>query len=368
MENWYQIENSSVLSTPALLVYPDRIEENIRRMIRIAGHVDNLRPHVKTHKMAEVMKLQLKYGVRKFKASTIAEAEMAADCGAADIMLAMQPVGTNITRFFQLQDHFKNTRFSAIVDSFYTIDQISQVAFIQHRTTDIWLDINNGMNRTGVIPGKEALGLFHKIKNTAFLNFRGLQVYDGHIHEPDLELRRERCKKDFAPVQSLINQIHGFGYENMVIVAGGTPTFPIHAGSKNTETSPGTCLLWDAGYAEKYRDLDFLHAALLLTRVVSKPDRDLLCLDLGHKSIAAEMSHPRVKLMDINVKQFINHSEEHLVIETDDASTYLPGDEIYGIPWHICPTVPRYPVAYVIRDGKIEGEWKIDARDRMISI
>src|SRR5664280_129640 len=89
--SWYLINNIGEVSSPALLVYPDRIETNIKKMIEIAGDVDRLRPHVKTHKMSEIIKLQMKYGIYKFKCATISETEMVARCGASDILLAIQP-------------------------------------------------------------------------------------------------------------------------------------------------------------------------------------------------------------------------------------------------------------------------------------
>jgi D-serine deaminase-like pyridoxal phosphate-dependent protein len=107
---------------------------------------------------------------------------------------------------------------------------------------------------------------------------------------------------------------------------------------------------------------------VLLTRVISRPEPNLLCLDLGHKAIAAEMPHPRLRFMGLPAHQFINHSEEHLVIEMESADTYKPGDILYGIPWHICPTVARYPFVYVIRDHAVTETWNVDARDRMISV
>jgi D-serine deaminase-like pyridoxal phosphate-dependent protein len=134
------------------------------------------------------------------------------------------------------------------------------------------------------------------------------------------------------------------------------------------ETSPGTLILWDAGYGERYSDLDFLYGAVLLTRVISLPDRNLLCLDLGHKAIAAEMPHPRVRLIGLPPHEFVNHSEEHLVIKLEGADKYKPGDVIYGIPWHICPTVARYPFAYAVRDNSINETWQIEARDRVIHV
>src|SRR6185369_493665 len=103
---WYSIENVAEIDSPALLVYPDRVAENIRRTIAMVGDVTRLRPHMKTHKLPEVIKLQLVQGVTKFKCATIAEAEMTASCGAADVILAHQPIGPKVQRFIQLTRQF----------------------------------------------------------------------------------------------------------------------------------------------------------------------------------------------------------------------------------------------------------------------
>jgi D-serine deaminase-like pyridoxal phosphate-dependent protein len=195
-----------------------------------------------------------------------------------------------------------------------------------------------------------------------------LHVYDGHIHDEDIFQRKIAVEKAYKPVNELIASLNLSELPVPAVVAGGTPTFPVHADRGDVETSPGTLILWDAGYGEHYRDLDFLHAAVLLTRVVSLPKPGLVCLDLGHKAIAAEMPHPRVRLIGMPPHEFVNHSEEHLVIKTAGEHDFKPGDVIYGIPWHICPTVARYPFAYTVRDNLITGKWPIDARDRTISI
>src|SRR6185369_9399818 len=101
-DRWHIIEDVERLPTPALVVYPDRVDENLRRMIAIAGGVNRLRPHVKTHKMPAMVRRQLALGITRFKCATIAEAEMLASCGAPDIMLAYQPVGPNAMRLAQL--------------------------------------------------------------------------------------------------------------------------------------------------------------------------------------------------------------------------------------------------------------------------
>jgi D-serine deaminase-like pyridoxal phosphate-dependent protein len=367
-DNWYQIKNVSEVSSPALLVYPDRIEGNIRRMIKIARGTEHLRPHVKTHKMAEVVLLQMKYGINKFKCSTISEAEMVAKCGAIDILLAMQPVGPNLERFFTLKSTFGKSQISCIADNEEVIIRLSDMARKTGLETRVWLDINNGMNRTGIIPGKKAARLYSRIVDSPMLIAEGLHVYDGHIHEQDPLKRKQLCDEAYAPVISMTEELEHEGIGPIKIIAGGTPSFPIHALREGVTLSPGTLLLWDYGYSSSFPDLDFLHAAVLLMRVVSKPANDLLCLDLGHKAVASEMAQPRVKIIGINNYSITGHNEEHLVIRTKDASKYNTGDPLYGIPWHICPTVDRHENVTIVTNNQTSGQWIVEARKRKISI
>lgn len=365
---WYQINNTDEVTSPSLLIYPDRIESNIRKLIEIAGSVDQLRPHVKTHKMSEIIKLQMKHGIYKFKCATISETEMVARCGAADILLAIQPVGPNIERFFKLKQEFNNLKISCIADNEDVIIQLSDKARKTGLETHVWLDINNGMNRTGVTPGEKALRLFKRIMDSPMLVAEGLHVYDGHINDPDFSIRQKKCNDSFLSVTGLMDELKSEGISPVKVVAGGTPTFPVHALRKAVELSPGTLLLWDYGYSSSLSDMSFLHAAILLTRIISKPGKDLLCLDLGHKAVASEMPHPRIKILGMEKYAFISHNEEHMVIRTTRSNLYKTGDPLYCIPWHICPTVDRYDTAYVINDHKVTGQWNVDARKRTISI
>lgn len=365
---WYKVENIAEVSSPSILVYPDRIEENIRRMITIAGGPLRLRPHVKTHKMPEVVKLQMKHGITKFKCATISEAEMAASAGATDLLLAIQPVGPNLERFFALRKKFSKSAFSCIADNDNDLRRISEMSVSTGMMTTVWLDINVGMNRTGIIPGDIAVQLYQKISGLPMLAAGGLHVYDGHIHEPAPETRRKMCAEAFAPVSAMLETLLKEGISDVTIVAGGTPSFPVHARHGDQELSPGTTLLWDWGYGTNYSEMDFLHAAVLLTRVVSKPAPGLLCLDLGHKAVASEMPHPRVRFLELDDYQFTGHNEEHLVIRTPDAEKFQTGDVLYGIPWHICPTIDRHDRATVVRNNRADGEWEITARRRRITV
>jgi D-serine deaminase-like pyridoxal phosphate-dependent protein len=355
-------------------------------MIRIAGDGGRLRPHVKTHKTPEIVAMQLKHGIRRFKCSTIAEAEMTAAAGAPDVLLAMQPVGPAIPRFFALQRAFPATFFSAIVDSEDVIRTIAKAAAGAGTNVCLWLDINSGMNRTGIAPGADAGRLYRLIHQTERLTAGGLHVYDGHIHESDVGARTVQCDSEFAPVQAMIDDLRRAGLPVPAVVAGGSPTFPIHARRPGVSLSPGTPLLWDAGYGSEFADLDFLVAAVLVGRVVSTPSRSApgsgtrsrggagsetvpdVCLDLGTKAVASEMPQPRISLLNIHGYRIVGHNEEHLIIEPPDAGRYHPGDVVYGVPIHICPTVARYETASVIERGRCTGEWRIAARNRRITI
>jgi D-serine deaminase-like pyridoxal phosphate-dependent protein len=366
-ENWFAITGTDEVNSPALLVYPDRIGENIKRLISIAGDCNLLRPHVKTVKTPEIVRLEVTHGIRKFKCATIAEAEMTARCGAEDIMLAYQPVGPNIRRFFKLKGKYPGIKFSCIADSEKVIRQLSAYS-VQHETTvTVWLDINAGMNRTGIGPGKEAVRLYNLIRSMPGLNAEGLHVYDGHIHEKDPSIRKKMCNEAFLAVESLISELSDSG-ESIRVVAGGTPTFPIHAARKGVETSPGTAILWDYGYSSSFADLDFLHAAVLFSRVISKPEKNLVCLDLGTKAVASEMPHPRIKITGLADYEFVSHNEEHMVIRTSEASKINIGDVFYCIPYHICPTVDRYDKVSVVRNGKVTEQWNVEARKREITV
>ena len=293
---------------------------------------------------------------------------MTASCGAQDVLLAYQPVGPNVGRLVQLAKAFPNVKFSAIADDPQILQALSAAAVQGGVQLEILLDIDCGMHRSGVEPGAKALEIYRLLTSLPSLKPAGLHAYDGHIHDRDLPARVEACKKAFAPVETLRKQLISAGLPVPTVVAGGTPTFPIHAADTGVECSPGTCLLWDAGYTAKLPDMMFLPAALLLTRVVSKPGASRLCLDLGHKAVASENPHPRVQLLELPDAKAVMHSEEHLVVETAQANRFPVGACLYGVPWHICPTVALHSEAVVIRNGQAEARWPILARARRLAV
>ncbi len=368
MSHWFALQNAGEVPSPALLLYPERIRENIRRMIRVAGGTSRLRPHIKTHKLAEVVRMQLEQGITKFKCATIAEAEMAAGAGVKDVLIAYPMVGPNVARLLALAKTFPTTTFSCLADDPAGVHQFATAFSNSGRTMEVLLDVDCGQHRTGIEPGVKAAQLYRLMATSSGLRAGGLHAYDGHIHEPDLTQRRELCAAAFAPVNAFRGELLSAGLSVPRVVAGGTPTFPIHAQNDSFECSPGTCVLWDFGYAEKFADLEFLIAAVVLTRVVSKPGANRLCLDLGHKAIASENPPPRVQFLNLPDATAISHSEEHLVVESAQADRFAVGDCLYGVPRHICPTVALHSEAVVINHGMATERWRVTARERRLTI
>lgn len=365
---WFHIDNEAEIASPALLLYRERIEHNLKLMIEIAGDPARLRPHVKTHKLLPVMKRQIELGITKFKCSTISEVEMCAMAGAADVLLAMPCVGPNAHRLAELALKYPQTEFAGIADDEETIRTLASAAQQQGVNLGVFLELDCGMARTGIVPGVAAALLVHSIKETPRLLFRGLHAYDGHIHDAELSVRKEKCEAAFAPILAFKKQLEGEGLIIKEFLTGGSPTFGIHAQHQDRICSPGTTVLWDFGYGDKHPDLPFLPAAVLLARVISKPGTNRITLDLGHKSVAPENPHPRVRFEELPDATPIMQSEEHLVLETERAHEFLIGQALHGIPRHVCPTVSMHGEAVVIEGGRATETWPITARNRKISI
>ena len=362
---WYPIRNVEEIDSPALVVYPVRIRENIRRLKSMVNSVESLRPHVKTHKMAEVSRLLLEAGIRKFKCATIAEAEMLAQAGAPDVLLAYQPVGPKIRRLVALIQAFPDTRFSCLIDHIEAAMGIS-MAFEGQTPLPVFIDLNVGMNRTGISPGGEALDLYIACEKLPGIRPIGLHAYDGHIRDTDLSQRKAACDRAFEPVAALATKIAELGRPTPAVVVGGSPTFPVHAQRKGVECSPGTFIFWDWRYSHLLPEQPFLFAALVVTRVISVIDEQTLCLDLGHKSVAAENPLPRVKFLNAPEAEPLSQSEEHMVVKVPSSELYSIGDVFYGLPVHICPTCALYEQAQVVENKRADTTWRVVARDRSI--
>jgi D-serine deaminase-like pyridoxal phosphate-dependent protein len=373
-DNWWQVHNADEIPTPSLLLYPDRISTNLDRMIAWTDDPSKLRPHVKTHKLSEIVKMKLAKGITKFKAATIAECEMVAAAGGKDVLLSMQLVGQNLHRFLKLIEAFPDTKFASIVDDLTHLNWQLEQWGSGHSKLSLFIDLNVGMNRTGIAIGQSALELCRYLNQLSQagkpITFEGIHAYDGHLGIPDMN---ELVPKSLSVLSSVLNFRDQLLAENIPVnslVMSGTPTSHLIAAQRteNIEVSAGTTVLWDFGQQATCPTLPFLNAAVLMARVVSRPTADRICLDLGHKAVASEMPHPRVQFFGLEDAVPVVHSEEHLVLQTPRAPEIPIGTVLYGVPKHICPTVALHSHVWIVEHNRVVNFWRVHARDRILTI
>ncbi|CAN5425815.1 D-TA family PLP-dependent enzyme [soil metagenome] len=368
----YALSNAAEQLTPSMVFYTELIRKNIAAVIALAGSPSRLRPHVKTHKTIEIVQMLLAAGVTAHKCATIAEAELLAMAGATDVLIAYPLVGPNIARLFALKVKYPQVRFSSLVDHPVHLELLSKGAIAAKATAEFVLDVDVGQHRTGV--GLDAAGeIYRHAAKQPGLQPAGLQAYDGHNHQENRADRDAAVAVWLKPVLALRTNLEAAGLAVPRIVVGGTPTFPVLAANPDVsglECSPGTFVLYDNGYGSKYDDLSSLTpAAVLLTRVISKPTPTRVTFDLGNKSVAADpLLKNRVKLLDAPPYETVGHNEEHLIIETVEADRYQIGDVVYALPGHVCPSVALHKSVLIAEGGRVTGSWVVLARDRVLTV
>jgi D-threonine aldolase len=369
MEHWYEVEDIAQLDTPALVVFPDRVKKNIQKAIEMVGDTNRLRPHIKTNKSADAINLMLQVGISKFKCATIAEAELLGMCKASDVLLAYQPQGPKLQRFIEIIKKYPGTLYSCLTDNIANVTEQAKAFSKTGLTVPVYVDLNIGMNRTGIAAGHAAVELYQFITKQKGLVAAGIHAYDGHIRSIDMNERTKECNEGFKEVEEMVNVLQNQGVLVPTIISGGSVTFPIHAKRTNVQCSPGTFIYWDEGYRILCPEQSFLPAAVLVTRIISLPFTDNITTDLGHKSVAAENDiKKRIAFLNADTLTPVGQSEEHLVLKVSAEHSFKVGDVLYGLPYHICPTVALYERMPAIENGKVSGEWKNAARDRKINL
>jgi D-threonine aldolase len=362
---WYEVKNINEIDSPTLLIYKDRIKSNIQKTIHYVKRVGQLRPHVKTHKMKEVTAMLQAAGIDKFKCATIAEAEMLGQMNAKDVLISYPVIGPKVLRLKALREKFPETNYSCLIDNVESASYLNSI--FEANPISVYIDLNVGMNRTGIKP-EHAFLLFQECINYKSLEISGLHAYDGHIHDTDVGQRSMGASEVAEMILKVKLEIAELSSQKLQVVVGGSPTFHLHAyHDAQAQVSPGTFVFWDQGYSNILPDFNFEIAAVIATRVISVIDETHVCVDLGHKSIAAENPLPRIKFLDI-LADPIGQSEEHLVLEVPDSKLYKVGNVLYGVPIHICPTVALYEKVRVIENNNFKESWEVFARDKSINI
>lgn len=370
-EALYRIADTREIVSPAVLVYRDLLAANLERMVALAGDPARLRPHCKTHKMRQVTRMEMALGITRHKCATFAEAEMLAEEGVRDIFLSYNLVGPNIARAVAFRRKFPQVELRVQADHSRPIELLGAAMAEAGLTIDVLLDIDVGQHRTGVLPGPGAVELYRQIAGTPGLRAAGLSVYDGHQHQKSREDRAAAVDAEWHKVTELCAALAKAGLSVPRLLCGGTASFPIYAAKENPaiELSPGTCVFHDANYSEMFADLPFVPAVALLTRVISRPAADRVTLDLGYKAVASDPpAGKRVVFPALPDAEQVLQNEEHLVLRTPLAERFGPGDELYALPRHVCPTMALHKQAFVVAEGRLVDRWDIAARDRWLTI
>ncbi|MDA0745907.1 MAG: alanine racemase [bacterium] len=361
----YQVVDAAKIATPALLVYREVVAENIRRIGEMLGGYDRLRPHVKTHKMSQVARMEMAAGISKFKCATPKEAAMLAAVGAQDVLISYSIVGGAIEQVVGLGKSHPQMNLSVIADDAGALRALSAACVEVGTDLGVYVDLNTGMDRTGVLPGPASLELARLIQELPGLRFEGLHAYDGHVSEPERAAREATTNAAIQKAVEARALIEGAGLEVRNLIASGSPGFEFTAHVPGVdEVSPGTWVLWDTGYSGKMPGL-FRWAALVLSSVISTPGPDLITLDAGSKAVSPDTPAPHFQVLGLpEGVEFVLRNEEHQVLRLPPGiERPSVGDQFYLASHHVCTTVNLWDEACVVDGNGVFAEtWPIDAR------
>jgi D-serine deaminase-like pyridoxal phosphate-dependent protein len=373
LDQRYRVTDLEDVLTPALVLYPDLIASNIRQTLNLLdGDANRWRAHIKTAKLGLALQMLVEHGVHNFKCATTLELLVACQNGATDVLLAYPVMGANARRAQDIAGEFPHVRISVLAEN---EDQLQQW---HGSRVGIFLDINPGMNRTGIEQNQtdRVVGLARMIAD-AGLEFRGLHYYDGQFGSlPDGEGTSERthaAHRGYDRLLEIVNTLNRVGIQVPEVITSGTPTFPssltydgFRGGNFLHRVSPGTVVYCDATSLDQLPSkYGYQPAAMVLTRVVSQPHPGIVTCDAGHKTVSADAGVPTCVVLGHPRLTPLSPSEEHLPLALKQGAKAPPvGESLYLLPRHICPTVNNFDWALLVRNGRIESMETVSARGR----
>jgi D-serine deaminase-like pyridoxal phosphate-dependent protein len=361
----YLVADTAGLLTPALLIYAEAVDANITATIRAAGGADRWRPHVKTAKLAWVMRRLLDHGLRQFKCATTRELALLCELGAPDVLLAFPVVGANARRVSELALAHPATSVSALVES------PAQLAQWRGAQLSVFIDVNPGMDRTGLTadPGT-VLALAHATREMG-LELAGLHWYDGQLGGVPADERERVAHAGYDQLLQIVGSLEAAGVPVAEVITSGTPAAP-HAisypgfvgGSFTHRISPGTPVYGDlTSLAQLPAEWGYRPAALVLAAVVSRPRPGRVTCDAGHKSVGADAGVPTCAVLGHPGWQPAKPSEEHLPIDLPPGAEGPEiGAQLYLLPRHICPTINNFDAAAIVLGGRAVRLESVTAR------
>ena len=354
--------------TPALVIDLDRVDQNLEATLRLlGGDGSRWRPHLKTVKLARVMERIRKRGIGQAKVSTTLELETACQAGFADVLLAYPLAGPAIDLVRELPGRFPGTRISALVET------PEQVELWRGSEVGLFIDLNSGMNRTGMLLDEPArvVTLVRAIERGG-LRFAGLHFYDGQAADFPPEQAAELVHRGYDRLAVLVGTLEQAGAGTPEVITAGTPAFP-HAVSYRGfppgtvhRVSPGTVIYNDRrSLGQMPPGSGYQAAVFVLSRAISHPRPDRFCTDAGHKAISADAGDPICEVIGHPEYAPRHPSEEHLPFEVPTGAP-LPerGTLLALLPTHVCPTVNNFDYAVMVQASRVVGMERVTARGR----
>lgn len=365
-------KNSLELPTPALIVDLDCVERNLERTAKLVLNSGKaLRPHIKTHKMPKLAAMELASGAVGICAAKLSEAEVMADSGVNDILLANEVIGQD--KLERLAALAKRTQLTVLADSEHGVTLLSKLAEKHHIMLNVLVEVETGDKRCGISP-EAAPGLIDRILASPGLEFRGLETFGGWVyHSADANHMAEKARQTADILLTLKARLECEGVQVETVSIGGSPSLQeLSKLDGITELRPGVYIFNDT--ASVYRGtVGFADcAATVLTTVISKPAPGRMVVDGGAKTFSyccpGSIFGKSIRYgvlkdnTDICLTQL---SEEHGVVEGDRGlERYCVGDKLEIIPTHICPVVNLFDIAYLCRNGKVEEVLPVAARGK----
>jgi len=347
------------LDTPALCLDIERLEGNIARMAAFCReHPADLRPHCKTHKCPTIAWMQIRAGAIGVTCAKLSEAEVMAQAGIEDILIANQIVGRyKIERLVALA---RTSHLTVAVDDADNARALSQAAQRAGAQLSALVEVDIGMKRCGVAPGDEAVRLAQEVDALPGLRFAGLQGYEGHaVMLPDPKARQQAAEEAIGQLAATRDAIEASGLAVGILSGGGTGTYDITgAHPAMNELQAGSYATMDGRYASL--GLPFSCALTVEAQVISVPRPGRAIIDAGLKTMTSEFGLPTV--LSLEGWRVAHLSEEHATLQREGGEALALGERVSLLPSHGCTTINLHDVYHVMRGGRLEALWPIAAR------
>ena len=359
------------IDTPALLIDLDIVRRNLERMQKKADECRaSLRPHIKTHKIPELAHLQLSLGAVGITVAKVSEAEVMAENGIEDIFIANQVVSEiKLNRLAALS---KKINLSVGLDSISAAERLSALFAASGLTIEYLIEINSGLNRCGVLPGRDASELYQAVSSLPSLQFKGIFTHAGQVYGAGslaevMEVSRHESKIMAETAQALKES----GTSAETVSVGSTPTMKVWEGYNGVnEIRPGNYIFHDAiQLSLGVATVEECGLSIMAT-VISRPARERAVIDGGSKAFSSDKgAHGKEMSSGFGIvlgkkATLARLSEEHGVMILDPGEDLEIGDRVRLIPNHACAVVNLFDRAYGIRNGEVVEEFRIAARGK----